>query len=126
MPDESIKKMNFTIYKFINNNDINNNSENKNLKFNEDTFLVKNVYEDGHCFYRCISHYLTGKETYHLFFRTIVYEFANENINEIIVNIPYIEYNCNVVNTDEYIPKIKISGIFRRFRMLYYKSILKF
>ena len=84
----------------------------KKLKIKEDCLLTQKTYGDGNCHFRCISYFLTGTEAYHGFMRNLLYNYIINHLEEIIIEFPYIYYNGNAVNTDEYIPLIQENGNF--------------
>ena len=100
-PSDLIKKgnnnrlMNYEIYRLLlktNNNNL------KNLKFKENIFDIENIYNDGNCFYRAISSFICTSEQYRIFFRNLVYDYINNNYNDIIVKSPYIYYNGKAID----------------------------
>ena len=96
--------INYEIYRLLlktNNNNL------KNLKFKENIFDIENIYNDGNCFYRAISSFICTSEQYRIFFRNLVYDYINNNYNDIIVKSPYIYYNGKAIDIEDYIPMIK-------------------
>ena len=84
----------------------------KTLKVNEDALLIQKIYGDGNCLFRSISHFITGSEEYHLFIRNLLYHYIIENFDSICAEFPYVYYEGNTIDIDEYIPLIKNSGTF--------------
>ena len=82
----------------------------KNIHINEDSFIIQKIYGDGNCLFRCISYFLTGTESYHLFMRNLLFNYIENNLAEILAEFPYIYYEGGPINTEDYIPLIKESG----------------
>ena len=52
-----------------------------------------NVQGDGNCFFRCISMIYFGKEDYHIFLRTYLYDYFLKNYETKLTAFTYIVYN---------------------------------
>ena len=78
------------------------------------------IIGDGNCFFRNISFFYSQKEIYHPFFRNFLYEYLNNNKQDIIDNYPDIEVNDILTKTVNYIPKICRNGNFAGFFELGY------
>ena len=55
--------------------------------------------KDGNCFYREISNYICGTQKYHLFFRSLLFDYLTSNYNKIIKENPYIYYKDKPMKT---------------------------
>ena len=83
-------------------------------------FIPKNYFNevditaDGNCFFRAVSKYLSGEETYHYILRKLVYNYICLNKNSIKEknDNSLIYFNNNFSNRDEYLNEIKHEGTF--------------
>ena len=112
MPDEEIIKKNRTLRKInyklydkilIEEDNFSKININKKYIFDEDTFSIEEITGDGNCFFRSISKFLTGEESYYSFFRNITYKYIMNNYDHIISEFPltvinYLKTNSFVEN----------------------------
>ena len=75
-------------------------------------FNIISIYQDGNCFFRAVSKFLTDDEKYYLYFRNIVYNYFKIHKTEILIQNPYIYYNGNSIDLEDYINLLKNSGAF--------------
>ena len=71
-----------------------------------------NVHGDGNCLFRCLSKIYFNKEDYYLFFSQYVFDYILKHYIDILQQFTYIEYNGNLIETREYIPKITKNGTY--------------
>ena len=73
-----------------------------------------NVHGDINCLFRCLTKIYFNKEDYYLFFRqyVFVFDYILKNYNDILQQFTYIEFNENLIETREYIPKITKNGTY--------------
>lgn len=118
-PTETVIKSNenkrtdyLSIYQILieNNKEINDKNQLKLLKITENALLENSIFKDWNCLFRVISSFLIGIEQYHIYYRKLIHEYILENKDEIIIDNPYVYYNGKLINTDDYIPLIKING----------------
>ena len=57
--------------------------------------------------FRNLSFFYTKKQNYYSFFLDILYQYINNSKDNIITEYPQIEIDDILINTEEYIPKIK-------------------
>lgn len=114
---------------------INQKSLNLNNKFLYFNVINKKIIEyqitkeieidgDGNCFFRNLSYFFTGTQEYYPFFRKILFLYINKNKEQIAIENPYIEFNNNLIEIENYIPKINTDKNFAGELELKYASIL--
>ena len=65
------------------------------------------VSKDGNCFYNNLSLFFTNTEKYNNFFRYTLFKYCKDNAKEIFSGNPYVTYFGNVVETKNYLQRIK-------------------
>ena len=74
---------------------------------NQDILKQNKIKGDRNCFFRNLSYFYTKDENYYSFFRDNLFQYINNNKDNIIAEYPKIEVDDIIINTEEYIPKIK-------------------
>ena len=82
----------------------------KKLKFNDDSLVTIEIGRDGNCLYRALSHFLTGSQIYHIKIRKIIYNYILENMDTIGAEYPFVYYQGNAVDIEDYVPFIEKNG----------------
>lgn len=71
------------------------------------------INKDENCYYNNISYYFTKKQIYNKFFLKLIYDFIQDNKNEIIIENPYtIDNDDNNIKIFDYIKNINKEGFY--------------
>jgi hypothetical protein len=61
-------------------NDYINIHTNYKENLNKNDFIQIEIYPDGNCYYRCLSKFFNNSESYHIYFRNVIYNYIIDKI----------------------------------------------
>ena len=73
---------------------------------------VIEIEKDGNCHYKNISYLFTKKEIYYEYYRTLLFDYIQNNKNYLIRESLYISFNNKIIKLEDYILEIILNFIY--------------